>query len=387
MKIFVADDEPVCCMLIVETLASEEREIQAFEDGQGVLDAMAENPEIVLIDMDMPNMSGIEVCRQWRENYSNDTHFIFISGHDDLETRIRAYDAGADDYWIKPVNPDELKRKVKAIEAHISRMYELQSQVDMTGKMAFSAMNSLGEMGVIQQFMREVFVTNDIEELVRAVCSALQQYDLDALFEIRSICCKNKQRVRFSSSSMQLSPLEDMLLSHAVNIQDNFQLGNRVIFNYPAATLLVMDFRTDDPEKIGRMKDNIAVLAESVSVRVRALEEEMSKVTQKSEIVGFLAEFMRSLEQVQAKQSENAELAKEINEELQRELVYAFVALGLSDCQEQELIDIAEKAQSRLESVRDLDKAENQQLLALVTNGLNAMLASGCNRCPGPKSR
>jgi DNA-binding response OmpR family regulator len=66
-----------------------------------VLEAIADGPDLVLMDIEMPGMGGISVCRSIMDSKKTKPQVTFVSAHDDLETRLQAYSAGGTDYiWI-----------------------------------------------------------------------------------------------------------------------------------------------------------------------------------------------------------------------------------------------------------------------------------------------
>lgn len=85
----------------------------------------AEQPRIVITDWNMPDMSGLELCRRIRSETTEDyTYVIFVTGNNDIEDVIIGMEAGADDYIHKPFNQGEVQVRVKAGE----RVINLQSK-------------------------------------------------------------------------------------------------------------------------------------------------------------------------------------------------------------------------------------------------------------------
>ncbi len=114
-KILVADDNPANCELLEAYLAAVDCDIQIAVDGQETLDKVASfAPDLILLDVMMPKLSGFEVCKQVKERA--DTKHIMIlmvTALNELGDIERAVAAGTDDFLSKPVNKIELIKRVE----------------------------------------------------------------------------------------------------------------------------------------------------------------------------------------------------------------------------------------------------------------------------------
>jgi signal transduction histidine kinase len=117
-KILIVEDEPDINDFLAETLDIEGYEIaQAYDGSMGVQLANEFLPDLILLDVMMPKLNGIEVCRQLRaQEIHKNTKIIFITAHGNLEDKIEGFRAGADDFLSKPFAPSELLAR---IEAHL----------------------------------------------------------------------------------------------------------------------------------------------------------------------------------------------------------------------------------------------------------------------------
>ncbi len=112
--ILVADDDPHIRQLIVFALAKAGLEAIEAEDGEATLAAVAAHvPDLVVLDINMPRMDGIEVCRRLRA--TGDLPILFLSSRDDEIDRVLGIELGADDYVTKPFSPREVVARVMAI--------------------------------------------------------------------------------------------------------------------------------------------------------------------------------------------------------------------------------------------------------------------------------
>ena len=112
--ILICDDDPVVHESLGLYLSSEGYEHQSAYDGQQAIE-MFENqrPDMVILDLMMPRMSGIDVCRSIRQNSS--TPIIMLTAKGEEIDRILGLELGADDYIVKPFSPREVLARIKAV--------------------------------------------------------------------------------------------------------------------------------------------------------------------------------------------------------------------------------------------------------------------------------
>ena len=112
--ILVADDDPHIRQLLVFALGKAGLETIEAADGEEVLNRVEiHRPDLIVLDINMPRMDGIEVCRRLRAD--GDLPILFLSSRDDEIDRIIGIELGADDYVTKPFSPREVVARVMAI--------------------------------------------------------------------------------------------------------------------------------------------------------------------------------------------------------------------------------------------------------------------------------
>jgi two-component system, OmpR family, KDP operon response regulator KdpE len=112
-KILVVDDEPQITRVLRSSLASNGYEVQVAQDGVAALEMMAVwSPDMVITDLTMPRMDGVALCAEIRTH--SDVPILVLSVRDQEDSKIKALDAGADDYVTKPFSIQELLARVRA---------------------------------------------------------------------------------------------------------------------------------------------------------------------------------------------------------------------------------------------------------------------------------
>ena len=124
-RVLIVDDTPANVKLLEDLLGFHGYEIEAASDGETALAMIGDHmPDLVLLDVLMPGLSGYEVCRAIRANPDHAMlPVVMITAMQDREERVKGIEAGADDFLSKPINPPELLARVKSI-LRIRRLYE-----------------------------------------------------------------------------------------------------------------------------------------------------------------------------------------------------------------------------------------------------------------------
>ncbi len=125
-KILVVDDELDVVDFLKYNLVNEGYQVKTARDGTTAIEvAFSFKPDIILLDIMMPGMDGIEVCRRLRENPQFDRSIIiFLTARNEDYSEIASFEAGADDFINKPIRPRVLKARIKAILSRYNRAEE-----------------------------------------------------------------------------------------------------------------------------------------------------------------------------------------------------------------------------------------------------------------------
>lgn len=112
-RILIADDDPNIRRLIAELMASEGYKVLAAEDGEEAMRVCKEeHPDLIILDIIMPKVDGMEVCRRLRDETA--APIIFLTAKDDITDLVSGLAIGGDDYITKPFKGAELIARVKA---------------------------------------------------------------------------------------------------------------------------------------------------------------------------------------------------------------------------------------------------------------------------------
>jgi len=130
-KVLVVDDEEPILELLKYNLEKQGYDVKTASDGQIAVDVARKfHPDLVLLDIMMPKMDGVEACRQLRANPDlQNTYIVFLTARAEEYSEIAAFDVGADDYILKPIKPRALMSRISALFRRESKKKSSSSQI------------------------------------------------------------------------------------------------------------------------------------------------------------------------------------------------------------------------------------------------------------------
>ncbi len=151
IKILIVDDEPDILEFLQYNLHKEGYTVITASDGEeGILLAEREKPHLIILDIMMPKMDGVEVCRQLRTKPEFDkTVIAFLTAREEDYSQIAALEVGGDDYITKPIRPRVLLSRIKALLRRNERIDIQENQTGITkmGDLVINAENVTVQKG------------------------------------------------------------------------------------------------------------------------------------------------------------------------------------------------------------------------------------------------
>jgi len=179
-KVMIVDDDPNIGLLVEMTLRKKGNfEIVNCSSGEMALEEIAKDkPDIVLLDIMMPGMDGYEVCKAIKS--SPDTKFIsviILSARREMGDKVKGMDLGADDYIVKPFDPDELLSRVRArlriqeLEKELIDKKQLETVLSMAVTLQHEINNPLAGIMGNGEILKDwkSLSPNEVDECVAAI--------------------------------------------------------------------------------------------------------------------------------------------------------------------------------------------------------------------------
>jgi two-component system, OmpR family, response regulator MprA len=172
-KLLVVDDDPALSRTLRRVLTVEGYDVECAEDGSEALQRLAAGHfDAVVLDVAMPRLDGLAVCRRMRERRDR-TPVLMLTARDTVGDRVAGLDAGADDYLVKPFALDELNARVRALlrraapeNGEDERLSYLDLELDMANARARRGDRTL-ELTRTEQRLLELLLRNPEQVLPR----------------------------------------------------------------------------------------------------------------------------------------------------------------------------------------------------------------------------
>jgi DNA-binding response OmpR family regulator len=341
VDILIVDDDKVVQTIVRRSLESEGITVRSALNGQdGLAEVNNSTPDIILLDVEMPGLSGYEVCHQLRENpRTSDVPVVFISSHSSLRERMQGYEAGADDYLVKPFDPEHLMAKIRVLIKYLEQKASLEERYKLAEKTALTAMTGTSELGVAMDFMTKTFSYNNYETLAQGFFLATGQFGLN--------CCLlivDEGESHWFATDGNISPLEKEMIEMAEKETRIIDFGFRTIVNYPGISLLVRNMPIEDMERYGRTKDILPVFLQGVEAKVHALQTELALMQQSEELLRSFGRIRTDLYYLAKTLMTNQEDSAKVMHQMIHDLNLDLLRMGLEDDQEKYLLNRIEAA-------------------------------------------
>jgi DNA-binding response OmpR family regulator len=338
-RVLIVDDSPEDIQFVMENL-KDKYAVLVATSGEKALELAANEPrpEVILMDVMMPDMDGYETCRELKSNLeTQDIDVIFVSANNTTDEKLAGYDAGGSDYLIKPVDPLELSQKVELALVNRKKRRELESDKTAAFDTAMTAMISGGELGTVLEFLRGSFTATSTQGLAQMVINALSNYSLKGSVQIRSQAGQVNLGMEGSAAA-----IEQELMFKLHDAGRILEQGPRLFINFGDITLLVKNLPVDDPDKCGRVRDNLAILMEGAESKLGTILVHQHNEEVRAGLQKLVLNSKQALLDIESIQRQHKEENVKIADSMLHDLEQAFLSWGLSEDQEQRLISMVQ---------------------------------------------
>lgn len=354
-KVFAVDDDPAVLCIIRENVESD-CALETFGSAEACVARLGEEkPDMFLLDVGLPGMDGFTFCRRIKDDPAlRQVPVTFISGHDTIDAKLQGYDAGGEDFIVKPFAPEELVRKIKVAQQIVGGKRSLQEQAEASEYLSSLALASMDEAGIVLQFMSKLIGWNSGQEIAEGLLELMQRYKLDGVVQART----GQDSLTLSQAGANL-PLETAVIDHLRGMDRIFEFRSRSVHNFDRVTLMVNNMPLSDPDFCGRIRDNLSVAAQGADSRLRAIEIEEANRRNREGILDALRSVRESIAAMRQAHLEDRAASTELMVELDQDLANSFVHLGMTDKQERQMEALVGNFMKRL--VELLDRGEDTQ--------------------------
>ena len=318
----------------------QEFELNVFTSGSDCLSALNERqPDVLLLDTQLPGCDAWSLHREIRDDFNTSDVYQFLLCN---ENEAAHPDLAADDFMLRPAGGGPLLSKLRLLKKSLQQKQEAKSQMAYAQNVAMTAMCSMGELGVVMEFMSKSFACRSIQAVGEQALLALQQYELDGIihfvWEGESYTTRSNQAEVLDSDREQIAQLRT--LGRLLEIKE------QLVVNFDHTTILVKNM-PEDPERCGRIRDNIATLCEGIESRVAGLLLEHDNLLKQQGIRYAVCEIRDSVanlyERQQAHQQQGREMMIGLIDDFEAAFVHMAIRADIENMMISEMVELRHK--------------------------------------------
>lgn len=280
--IFIVDDETKYHEILSETFS--DLDISTAHNGQEAVAKLKNvKPDVIILDIVMPDMDGYEACKAIRQSKDNSTTpIVFFSGMDSLEGKLKAYDLGGNDFISKQSSNKEIRAKVLSLLNSQQERKAIKQDLEAGNCLIQNMQKESSALHLLSLFSQACQFCCDYETLATVIFNCLFKLNLRGVVYFRS-------DDSVYSSSGSCSRLEEELLRGAQSFGRIHSFSeNRVIFNWESCSVLVKDV-DDDLDSMAHFMGAIQTGIRAIEMQTNMIEKVLSLETKYLELKGRLS--------------------------------------------------------------------------------------------------
>jgi len=349
-KILIIEDDLVFQEILTAVFVGYDLSVVASGE-EGIVEADRFLPDLIILDINLPGVDGYETCLQLKAKSSTEkTPVLFISEYTGLDDRLKAYGAGGDDYFTKPINNEEVIVKVEKFLSFNKKQQDLAEQLNDSYSIVMDMQATAAYLQTISRFLINMLYCHNMEDITNIFFKAAKGMDINCILRIQV-----DDQIILQSTTGTITRLENEILDLSSSLDRIYSFGNnRAIFTWKNATVLIRNLN----DKI----DILAILMDGMEAGIKAVQQQQNL-----------------LAMVSVTDKENADTGKRITNlcrEMGLHLQETFLSLGmtaaLSEEEEERLNDGVVQYTNSIDSELSVLKNNSDKITFLV-NELNTL--------------
>lgn len=359
--ILCVDDEPVN-LTIMEELLQDRYELNLAKSGETCLQQVeVQKPDLILLDVNMPDMDGLETCERLKSNSETaEIPIIFVSALASQEELMAGYEAGGDDYITKPFSEEILQKKIEIVLASQRRKQELEN---ISERAVEALMNNLGTteaLGMVVKFLHQAQGAATLDELASSVFDCLREFDLDGSLLILD---QSENRIWFSDDIDR--PMESQILESLRGQDRVVSFGTRLAINSDHATLLVRNL-PNEADKVDRVREHLSILVEGLETRIHAVQTQALLDERRDLLERVLEATRENLADIDSLHQQQKLRSGELLSAMGTELEKSLLRLDLTEKQENAIKKIIDSTAKKSAAVYDEGSKIDEQFQGII---------------------
>ncbi|MCM8855823.1 MAG: response regulator [Candidatus Thiodiazotropha sp.] len=311
--ILVVDDQPAN-LTSLEQILRFNFQVTLAANGQACLEQVKHDPpDLILLDVDMPLMDGLTVCRMIKADpTASMIPVIFVSALSRLSERLAGYHAGADDYITKPYDVDELLVKIRIAlnnrhDLEIAREQSSLAQEEMEDSLA-----ACTELSVLVRFIDDSLDCDDVRTLGERMLDTFERFGLRVI--VRMIASGH-----YFSHAGEVGVLDQEMMENMYEKGRIIDLGHRTLINAESVSVLIRNMPVHHTGRYQRWRENLNLLVEVVNSRIYNVQRQNNKQKERERLQPLINGIHQLIEKLQ--HSENALNRDQASHDLNRLLM------------------------------------------------------------------
>lgn len=265
--VFLIEDDKQYLDMYQQTLDSEFKTVP-FTSAEGALKKFKElTPKTILLDLNLPDINGIEFCEILFSEYctSTDVDIIIVSGETAPLSKLTAFEAGVADYLTKPFDLQELVFKVRSSVQRKVKEQKLICDAAESQQLIYTTMEQASQYSQVMSFFKNLSKCKNIEEASRVFFESMEYFGLNA-----SIKFKLPQETYFRSDGIEISPIEIDVYALLEPKGRLYMFTDRMIVNDEHVSFIIKNPPKDE-HSLGQIRDYTAAMIEGLEAKILEL--------------------------------------------------------------------------------------------------------------------
>lgn len=278
-------------------------------------------PQALLIDTALPDLDGYALHREIRDDFdTGDIYQLLLCS----EAEASRDDMVADDFVLKPMADGVFLRKIALLKKTLENRQRANEQMSYAQSVAMTAMSSMGELGVVMEFMSKSFICRSIQAVADLALKAIKQYELESIIYITwegdSLIAK--------TDNAEVLPADHEHIAQLRPLGRLLEINGQLVVNFEHTTILIRQL-PDDSTRCGRLRDNIAMLCEGIEARVTGLLMENDNLLKQQGIRYAVCEIRDSVANLHQRQLAYLAAGRDMIGQVTYDFEDTFLHLGL----------------------------------------------------------
>lgn len=316
-------------------------------------------PQALILDRDLPDGGGLRLSQEIRDDFmTSDVFQLLLCGADDPESA----EFVADDFLLKPFGPGLFWRKLALMQKLFEERGQVKEQLSYAQGVALTAMSSMGELGVVMQFLSKSFECDLIPAVADLALESLRQYELDGTVHI----LWEGDSYTATTSGIAASPEQMGLIAERRTLGRILEIEDRVVVNYDHVSILVTNL-PEDMQRRGRLRDHLATLGEGIESRVHSLLLVHDNILKQQGIRYAVFEVRDSVKNLHARQLEDMQASRNLVNAVIDDFEDAFLHMHIVPEVENQLIGQLVTLRQRISAIVGRPGEVHEKLQAAIT--------------------